>query len=798
MNGYLVRSGRVFRVNALMEIEKDRQSEARQKVQALLRSAEEMRRQRRVEYGVGELMRGRLDFLYNDELAASLPEYLADLLGGDGEDTRKLLLVRIGEASISADASMRQRAIMILSLSAERIVALGRIEALAGMSALLLPWLSMETEIVAGYETVCRQLQVIGTALLQNGRLREADPVLSMLEDIRSGRLKKKNSIRSMAARSLEDIARPGLLAQLFSNLFDLRNEESPEMERILILLGRPAVRSALGLLKSLEEGDERERLVHFFISAGRSTVRVFEEQMQQQSPWHARCEMLRILAAMEDDGVYPLIEANLGFPDIRVQREAIDSLVRIGGENLIQRLTEALSLVDDSLKSDVVRKLAKLESLGIRDALLSLLDEKVGRKDFSDEQLLSSIVVGLRSYPDPRAIIQLRELRGYLEDRVGAKKLLHLIDDTLVMLESEMRHRQHRKIETESVSFTDDPESIRQAKMKTREIEKEVISFLERGMRLEAAEKLFESCVAAAREKDFATAERLRDRILGADTGSVDLVIKADEIINWERDSRIPASYYELWKSLRGAVGAGEFEHLYGALVAEQYTAGEIIFREGERADRLYLVDSGTVSLVCGAGSTETYLKRLPPGSVVGADQFFAITVWTVTAKARTAVELHSLSRSALLELEEREPGIGGKLQQYCAGFNSVPELLKMSGGDRRGNPRFSVAAIIHTILVDDYGEPGHRRYVGQLQDIAQGGFCYCVSVADKEQTRALLGKQILFELALADNTTLRIEGTVVGIEPVEGKKEMYRIHGRMLERLSPEAIRKIVEKHG
>jgi len=60
-----------------MDIEKERQAEAQQKVQALLRSAEEMRRQRRIAHGVTELTNGRLDLLFNDELAGAIPEYLS-------------------------------------------------------------------------------------------------------------------------------------------------------------------------------------------------------------------------------------------------------------------------------------------------------------------------------------------------------------------------------------------------------------------------------------------------------------------------------------------------------------------------------------------------------------------------------------------------------------------------------------------------------------------------------------------------------------------------------------------------
>lgn len=780
-----------------MKIEKNRQDEARQKVQALLQSAEEMRRQKRVAHSVGEFMRGRLDLLFNDEFATAVPDYLSDTADEDAIESGLQLLQRLGEATIGHDQELRQRAVMILSLSANRIVDTENLETICALAEVLTSWLILEVEFVPGYEVLCRQLQDICLLLLNEGRLQPAEAILAAMHDIQSGVVLKKNSIRSVAKRSIDQVGQMEVIARLFDRLLQYQGDKQRQIERLLTLLGDPAVLHALALLEEREDEGDRRQLFHFLISAGRTAMRVFRDQMEQEASWSLRCDMLQILCAMKDDGVYPLIELNVIYPDARVQREAVDCIIRLGGENLISRLIEALFQVDDSLKNLIVKKLGKLENLAIRDALLTLLDEKVGRKDFTDELLLSSIVVALRPYPDTRALIQLRELREYVEGRESSKKLLHLIDDTLLTLESEMRHRRHRKIEAENIAYSDDPEATRQAKKRIQEIEKEVISLLEQGLGELAAEKLYQHCVAAAREKDFVTAERLRDRILGADTTSINLVVEADEIINWERESKIPASFYKLWKPLRSAIGHREFEALYGALVAEEYQDDEIIAREGERDDRLYFLNSGSVSLVCSTGNAKTFLKRLQPGAVIGADQFFAISVWTVTARARTPVGLHSLRRGELEKLEKMYPGISQKLEEYSSS-GSVPELLKMSGGDRRSSPRYPVAAIIKTVLVDAYGETGHRSFVGQLQDISQGGFCYSIGIASRDNARLLLGRQVRFELNLEQDVLVRVEGVVVGIEPMENRKEMYNVHVKMIETLSPQEVRKIVDKLG
>ena len=778
-----------------INVDSERQSEAQKKIQILVKSAEAERKQKRISQKIAEVLEGNLELLSDDEVHAFLPEYIAtELLNGAGGDVMKVL-ERLGEATASADKQVHARAVMLLSLSADRILSAGHLGSLQKFSGVLRSWLILETEFVAGYEVLCRQLQDVCTLFLKSGMWRDAADLLTTLHEIQTGKLKKTNLMQSIIKRALDAVSGAEVLAVLFENIFAGQGETAEQSKRCLFGFGRQAVAYGFTLLEEMELGDERQALVNFLAEAGRTTARFFEEKMQDESRWEVRCYMLRILSAMEDDGVYPLIEGNLLYPDGRVQREVLDCIIRAGGDNLISRLTQALAHVNDSLKTFIIKKLAKLESVVVRDVLLSLLDEKISRKDFSDELLLSAIIVALRPYPDTRTLIQLRELHGYLQNLGGVRKVLHLLDDTLLILESELRHRRHLKKEEETAEFSDDPVATRQAKKKAQEIEQQVIALLEKGQAEQAAEQLYRKCAEAARDKDFATAERLRDRILGVHPGSVHLVIEAEEIIIRERESQIPSRHLELWKGLRHAIGEKEFESLYIASEQEEFEVDEIIVREGERDDRLYFLSSGSVSLVCTTGSAKTFLKRLKAGSVVGAEQFFAISVWTVTVQARTPVELYSLRREALGGLGQKFPGIEQRLRQYCEDVDSIPDLLKMSGGDRRSMSRHPVSAIIRTLLLDSYGSAGHKSFVGQLQDISQGGFCYTIGIANRDNARLLLGRQVRFELQLEDETQVEMEGVIVGIEPVEQKRELYTVHVRLLQALSTAETGKIVE---
>jgi len=226
-----------------------------------------------------------------------------------------------------------------------------------------------------------------------------------------------------------------------------------------------------------------------------------------------------------------------------------------------------------------------------------------------------------------------------------------------------------------------------------------------------------------------------------------------------------------------------------------ECYHTDEIITQEGEADDRLYLILSGSVSMTCTSGVSRTFLKHLNAGALFGTEHFFSISVWTIAVKAKCSVVLQVLSRQSLPNLEQRFPGFVKKLHEYCKGSNYVPDLLKMSGEDRRNSVRYQVSAKVAMFFGDRYGAVVHRTVTGGLHDISQGGFSFSINIANSDKARLLLRKPVQAELKCEGKRTLLLEGIIVSIEKVKASGNSYKVHVKMAEFMTPFQVREALD---
>lgn len=81
-----------------------------------------------------------------------------------------------------------------------------------------------------------------------------------------------------------------------------------------------------------------------------------------------------------------------------------------------------------------------------------------------------------------------------------------------------------------------------------------------------------------------------------------------------------------------------------YSLFDLEQYEPGEIIFRQGELADRVYFIQKGEVEVIRTAEGRETVLARLGPGEFFGEMAFF-VSDGRRTASVRTATPAELLA---------------------------------------------------------------------------------------------------------------------------------------------------------
>lgn len=107
----------------------------------------------------------------------------------------------------------------------------------------------------------------------------------------------------------------------------------------------------------------------------------------------------------------------------------------------------------------------------------------------------------------------------------------------------------------------------------------------------------------------------------------------------------------------------------LRSTMIEQKVRKGEVIFREGDPGDRMYVIIAGKVTLAHSASDgREALLGVLGPGDMFGELSVFDPSARTSTATALTEATLLSLSREQLKVWLATRPEVAEKLLQALA----------------------------------------------------------------------------------------------------------------------------------
>lgn len=97
-----------------------------------------------------------------------------------------------------------------------------------------------------------------------------------------------------------------------------------------------------------------------------------------------------------------------------------------------------------------------------------------------------------------------------------------------------------------------------------------------------------------------------------------------------------------------------------YSLFDLEEYEAGEIIFRQGDLADRVYFIQKGEVEVVRTVAGKETVLARLSSGEFFGEMAFFVSDGRrTASVRTTTPVDLLALGKENFARLMHAVPAV-------------------------------------------------------------------------------------------------------------------------------------------
>ena len=110
------------------------------------------------------------------------------------------------------------------------------------------------------------------------------------------------------------------------------------------------------------------------------------------------------------------------------------------------------------------------------------------------------------------------------------------------------------------------------------------------------------------------------------------------------------------------------QLEALAGVAACAKFGPDEVVFREGEEANRFYLLLSGEVALEATAGGREVQLQSVGAGEALGWSWVFSPFQWQFTARTLTPVEAYFFHAPTLRQRMDDDPALGYAIMKCMA----------------------------------------------------------------------------------------------------------------------------------
>lgn len=143
-----------------------------------------------------------------------------------------------------------------------------------------------------------------------------------------------------------------------------------------------------------------------------------------------------------------------------------------------------------------------------------------------------------------------------------------------------------------------------------------------------------------------------------------VDYALEAAEQALLAGEMAAPGAELPLEKTwLLSGLQPDELEHVRSHLERHELAAGDILFREGEPGDRLYVLTQGNVTIQLGANRGAQRIVTFEPGVIFGEMAMLDGVARSASAVAEQRCVAYSLSAAALDRIRTADPGLGNRL---------------------------------------------------------------------------------------------------------------------------------------
>ena len=723
-----------------MDVDKEKQAQAMAKAKQSLLQAEIKREEARLNQAVALFLQEKFDIFLNDEFVQNLAPHILKLYRGDQRKTGISLLDKLEKSICNESVEIRERSLMVMMMLSEQVYVNNIRELSAIVARISASWLYFESEFIAGFEPVCLKLQRIIVEMLSTQQWYEVEQLIVTMNKISNKTLRKNNLIQGVVARVHDKLAEPEVLDILTNAYLGESTQRKDVVENILINMGRQGTRFLVQKLAHSNDKDERLALVDLIPRIGKVSVPVLIKCLDEQQPWFVTRNIIMIISRLGDDTLYGEVKKHLSHQDIRVQQQILNCIEVLGGDQMKDRLIEALQLINDELKAHLVDLLVQFEGPEIEETLLGLFEQ---RHDFSSHMhdfLISKLCNKFVDYPSSRTIQALLTLIEDRQDRYGA-------DDSLLKTATDAL----QKIEQNASGDTIFSQSSEENQVNAL-IEDEALAEI------------------SADPADLPAAY--------SDGGLSDVFVETLTDTLTSNEARTPAeeqsSTFEshlsqdhhlmVWSGFYERLDTDEANTIFKHLTPLTLKAGEYVVQQGDKLSDLIFIDHGFGDIIVPADAGDLVFTPVQGGDLFGSEGFFGDQSWPLTIQAQTDIQVRLLKQEQFSNIQEKVPGLHDKLSGFCSQYDVLPYLIRGAMDIPETLEASEITIQSPSAFKNASGQEIDKEISGSLTQTNHGGFNVIVPQANLDNLKACLGHQVSADLSFTDDSLQTCFGLIVG----------------------------------
>ncbi len=734
-----------------MDIDRDKQQKVIAKTHNLLQTTESKRMLLRFQRGVVELENNRFTILQNSEFVEKLIDYLYTLHQKGPDINLTKILEKLGTCACEAEKELRERAVFVLSMFIEKISRENNSpEFLEAISRLLVNWLQVETEYLAGFPFICLQLQTVLQKMLEMGLWYQTENLIIVLSQIQKGIIQKQNLIRKTISKIHSSLAEETFLKNLVDVYLDKMEDRRDIAQCLLLHFGSKAAAVLVQALIDCKDREKRFSLIEFIPETGKVVLPVCEFCLKQNPPWYVVRNLIIIISRMDDPKLYDMVRPYLTHKDIRVQLQVLTCITKFGGGQMRDRLIEALKYINDELKQQVVVQLGNMGGKDVGNALCALLEKRDEFALHVQDELILTLCTKIKYEPSNRAIRVIKDLLNERNQRFGeGDRILQAARDSLVSME--LKNTSNKTLGNFPGPQT--PSSADFESIKVPVVTEEELDNLLKGVLPDVEEKIEPLPPPVLPPKKEAIQQIAESPKLAS---MQDIIAEAEKKL----DDPSSAIHFTIWKELYEKMTTEEFTAFHSALKTRTYQPDQLIISQGDLEAPLLFIDSGTVKLVRIREGEELYLSPIRTGDLIGSDIFLTGQSWNLSLYARELVRARVFNLEDLLDMQVYLPKLAEKILSFCSSYDVLPAMLReLDHSDLTSGEKVRIENGAKSKKSDD-GDFKQALIIKKMK----GGLCFSAPVKETKKIVKFLEKPLRLTVRLPTGSIETLLTTIIG----------------------------------